>query len=73
MIDEVQVLPRLAAAPDVCWLAEQCRGQGIGLVLATQSHAALGKSASRLLGAGMDLWLGRIADPSALVGTEEHA
>lgn len=68
VIDEVQVLLALPQPPDLCWLAEQCRGQGIGLVLATQSHAALGDSAGRLLGAGMDLWLGRIADPSALVG-----
>lgn len=65
-IDEIQVLLGLEQPPDLAWLAEQCRSQRIGLILATQSVAGLGESAPRLLGAGMDLLLGRLDDPSVV-------
>lgn len=53
-------------------LMEQVRSQGIGLVTAAQSVETLGECGPRLLGAGVDLWVGRVDAPDAvamLIGT----
>ena len=62
--------PRVAEA--VPRLMEQVRSQGIGLVVAAQSVQTLGDCGPRLLGAGVDLWIGRIDAPdevAKLIGT----
>lgn len=65
--DEIQVLLGLSQPPDMAWLAEQCRSQRIGLLYATQSLAGLGDSADRILGAGMDVLVGRLDEPDRIV------
>jgi hypothetical protein len=62
--------PRVVEA--VPRLMEQVRSQGIGLVVAAQSVQTLGDCGPRLLGAGVDLWVGRIDSPddvAMLIGT----
>ena len=66
--------PRVAEV--VPRLMEQVRSQGIGLVVAAQSPETLGDMGPRLLGAGLDLWVGRVDEPDALVmliGTGKRA
>jgi hypothetical protein len=53
---------------------EQVRSQGIGLVVAAQSVETLGDCGPRLLGAGVDLWAGRMDSPeeiAMLIGTSK--
>jgi len=64
--------PRVAEA--LPRLMEQVRSQGIGLVVAAQSVQTLGDCGPRLLGAGVDLWVGRVDDPdnvAMLMGTRK--
>lgn len=66
--------PRVAEV--VPRLMEQLRSQGIGLVVAAQSPETLGDTGPRLLAAGLDLWVGRVDEPDALVmlmGTTKRA
>lgn len=48
-------------------LMEQVRSQGIGLVIAAQSPSTLGDMGPRLMAAGVDLWVGRVDEPDAVV------
>jgi hypothetical protein len=68
------VLSDLRVAELVPRLMEQVRSQGIGLVVAAQSVETLGECAPRLLGAGVDLWAGRMDAPeevAMLIGTSK--
>ena len=55
---------------------EQVRSQRIGLIISAQSVQTLGDMGPRLLGAGVDLWVGRIDEPdevAMLIGTSKVA
>lgn len=55
-------------------LMEQVRSQRIGLIVAAQSVGTLGEYGSRLLSAGVDLWVGRVDAPdevAMLIGTSK--
>ncbi len=67
LLDEAGVLLDREGAPPIAALSEQLRSANIGLIVAGQSAYTLGAAAQRLLEAGVDYIVGKMANPEEFV------